>query len=464
MGPHHQTMQMKATLCVFVALVAVTSAAPTFMANRRGACVDQRFCTSTCSCGTTSGDTCNQAVKYCTTNTVSTPTVCSNTDGTTAVTGACQCGTSTVTAPATQFVDAAQGAYCLYSKNTATGGSNTQASSGSCPKVAGTDSQLQNAATTCTTFDALNGCAAGKVCFNGGGKDSCALATCSNLDGTTAVTGDCACGANGAFAATGKFCNVVSTIGFVSATKKCSNTDGSAAVDAACTCGTATAVAVANAKYCVVTTAGVGSAHEPPCTGSEADGSTAATNACSCGTTGTGTTRVATAAGKFCQVVSGAGYVSATKKCSNEDGTTAVNAACTCGTTTQAAVANTKFCQVVSGAGYASNTKKCSNTDGSAAVDAACTCGTATAVQVANAKYCVVTTAGVGSAHEPPCTGSEADGSTAATNACSCGTTGTGTTRVATAAGKFCQVVSGAGYVSTTEKCSNTDGTATVDA
>merc|ERR1712167_550412 len=118
MGPSSSNDQMKATLCVLVALVAVTSAAP---ALRRGACTTLRFCTTTCSCGTTTCDTCNAATKYCTTNTVSTPTVCSNTDGTTAVSGACQCGTSTVTTPAAQMSNAAQGAYCLYSKATAGG-------------------------------------------------------------------------------------------------------------------------------------------------------------------------------------------------------------------------------------------------------------------------------------------------------------------------------------------------------
>merc|ERR1719199_2030584 len=125
---------MKATLCVFVALVAVTSAAPAFM--RRAACTNQRFCTTTCTCGSGAADGCDGALKYCTTNTVSTPGVCSTTDGTTAVSGACKCGTSTVTAPAVQFVDAAQGAFCLYSKAAVGGTANTQASVGTCAKLA----------------------------------------------------------------------------------------------------------------------------------------------------------------------------------------------------------------------------------------------------------------------------------------------------------------------------------------
>merc|ERR1719506_1662727 len=146
---------MKATLCVFVALVAVTSAAP---ALRRGACTNLRFCTTTCSCGTTAGDTCNAATKYCTGGAVSTPAVCSNTAGTTAVTGACKCGTSTVTAPAAQFVDAAQGKFCLYSKAAVGGTANTQASIASCAKVAAPNLATLNGPTTCGDVGALNGC------------------------------------------------------------------------------------------------------------------------------------------------------------------------------------------------------------------------------------------------------------------------------------------------------------------
>merc|ERR1719399_2705718 len=125
---------MKATLCVFVALVAVTSAAPTFMANRRGACTDQRFCTTTCSCGTTSGDTCDADTKYCTTNTVSTPVSClvasggaAATDGTKAAYQNCACGVKTVLEPATQKVDATTGQYCYLSKQVG-GAAATQAS------------------------------------------------------------------------------------------------------------------------------------------------------------------------------------------------------------------------------------------------------------------------------------------------------------------------------------------------
>merc|ERR1711959_505965 len=113
--------------------------------------------------------------------------------------------------------------------------------------------------------------------------------------------------------------------------------------------------------------------------------------------------------------------------------------------------------------GFVSDTKKCSNTDGTANVDAAWTCGTSTAVAVANGKVCK-DTSGTGVAHEPLCAGNKADGTNAAGTACSCGTTGTGTTLVATGAAQFCRVESNRGYVSATVKCSNLVGATAVTA
>merc|ERR1711959_864228 len=113
--------------------------------------------------------------------------------------------------------------------------------------------------------------------------------------------------------------------------------------------------------------------------------------------------------------------------------------------------------------GFVSDTKKCSNTDGTANVDAAWTCGTSTAVAVANGKVCR-DTSGTGVAHEPLCAGNKADGTNAAGTACSCGTTGTGTTLVATGAAQFCRVESNRGYVSATVKCSNLVGATAVTA
>merc|ERR1711871_329481 len=154
-----------------------------------------------------------------------------------------------------------------------------------------------------------------------------------------------------------------------------------------------------------------------------------------------------------------------------------VDAACTCGTATQAAAAdNTKYCQESAGGfGRVTTTKKCSNTAGTANVDAACTCGINTAVQVASGKVCAVSTAGVGVAHEPLCAGNKADGTTAAgfasaTKKCSntdgsatvdaaC-TCGTATQAAAADNTKYCQVSAGGfGRVTTTKKCSNTAGT-----
>merc|ERR1719502_1472312 len=298
-------MQMKAILCVFVALVAVTSAAPAFM--RRSACTANAWCGST-ACQCAAANDCSTG-KYCATgNALS--TACTNTAGATVNDADCACGSTTVTAPAAKNVAAttAAGRFCYFSKNTASGAAGTQASVGKCAKRDSVDGITNNAAATCTTFDSLNGCAAGKVCFNTGGKDSCALATCSNVNGATAVTADCGCGTNNAFAASGKFCRVESGVGYVSDTAKCSNTAGSTAVDADCGCGDNNAVAVSNTK--------------------------------------------------FCNVVAGVGYASNTKVCSNVNGATAVDADCTCGTSTAVAVSNTKFCNVVSGVGYASNTKK----------------------------------------------------------------------------------------------------------
>merc|ERR1719502_2566430 len=450
-------MQMKATLCVFVALVAVTSAAPTFM--RRSACTANAWCGST-ACQCAAANDCTTG-KYCATgNALS--TACTNTAGATVNGADCACGSTTVTEPAAKNVAAttAAGRFCYFSKNTASGAAGTQASVGKCAKRDSVDGITNNAAATCTTFDSLNGCAAGKVCFNTGGKDSCALATCSNVNGATAVTADCGCGTNNAFAATGKFCREESGAGFVSDTLKCSNTAGSADVTAACTCGTTTAVQVANGKVCKETS-GVGVQHEPLCAGNKADGTTAAGTACSCGTSGTGTTLVATSATQFCRVETNRGYVSAAAKCSNLVGATAVTAACTCGFSTQAAAAVGKFCREESGVGYVSDTAKCSNTAGATAVTGACTCGTATPAAAAAGKFCYEDAAAKGWVSDlKQChafNANQADGSTINAQACSCGT-------LAATTCDFCwrSTATGAGELGKAawDNCANTAGTA----
>merc|ERR1719440_2187566 len=377
---------MKATLCVFVALVAVTSAAPAFMRRNPAACTAGAWCGGTaCTC-TNAGDCSSSANQYCKAG--------ANAQAAKILSVACAHTDGTATAAANPAVAAAffspapsptAPGYCYLSKAAASDtNSNTRASVGTCAKRASVEGVTSNEVSTCTTFDSLNGCAAGKVCFNTGGKNSCALAACvkadnsAGTDGSAAVNGDCGCGDNNAFAANGKFCKVVNSFGFVSDTKVCNHEDGTTAVSGPCTCGTATAVQVADQKWC--------------------------------------------------KVVSGVGYMSTTVGCSNTDGTANVNAG-------------------------------------------PCTCGTATAVQVANGKVCSVTTAGVGTEKDALCTANT--GAAAVSGAaCSCGTAGTGTKNVAAAVGKFCRVLTnaigttpaGAGFVSDTVKCSNTDGSTAVTA
>merc|ERR1719440_1947819 len=472
---------MKATLCVFVALVAVTSAAPAFMRRNPAACTAGAWCGGTaCTC-TNAGDCSSSANQYCKAGANAQAAkilsvACAHTDGTTALTADCTCGATTVThigtataaanpAVAAAFFSPAPSptapGYCYLSKAAASDtNSNTRASVGTCAKRASVEGVTSNEVSTCTTFDSLNGCAAGKVCFNTGGKNSCALAACvkadnsAGTDGSAAVNGDCGCGDNNAFAANGKFCKVVNSFGFVSDTKVCnhedgatavsgpctcgtatavqvadqkwckvvsgvgymsttvgcSNTDGTANVNAGpCTCGTATAVQVANGKVCSVTTAGVGTEKDALCTANT--GAAAVSGAaCSCGTAGTGTKNVAAAVGKYCRVLTnaigttpaGAGFVSDTVKCDNTDGTAAPGTTpCTCGTTTQVQVANGKFCrEATNGVGYQFDKKTCSNLVGSAAVTqgtgGACTCGTTTTAEVADNKFCYEDAAGKG--------------------------------------------------------------------
>jgi len=116
----------------------------------------------------------------------------------------------------------------------------------------------------------------------------------------------------------------------------------------------------------------------------------------------------------------------------------------------------------VSGVGYASNTKKCSNTDGTATVDAACTCGTATPAAAAdNTKYCFVDAAAKGWVSTlKQCrafNANQADGTTINAQACSCGT-------LAATTCNFCyqSTATGAGLLGTAAwaDCATTDGTA----
>merc|ERR1712100_708017 len=183
----NQTMQMKATLCVFVALVAVTSAAPTFMqSNRRNApaaCTADAFCgAQACTCVANGNGDCvsaNNAVpQYCKTGNVKL-TQCTGTGGTTgalALSADCACGATTVTFPAS--INTAKIApmpagicandvvgFCLLNKPDANNNNApTQASTSTCPSATATN--VLNAKATCGT-GLLNACEKDKACVGG---------------------------------------------------------------------------------------------------------------------------------------------------------------------------------------------------------------------------------------------------------------------------------------------------------
>merc|ERR1719502_2519644 len=276
-------MQMKATLCVFVALVAVTSAAPAFMqSNRRGACDDNDWCGTACKCDSDEAQNdCADATKYCSNvgaSGVVTSACAGNgqTDGSAPVSGACSCGAATVTAPTAKMTAAAQGKFCLLNKPNAQN-ANTQASVGTCPTANPGTANIANAPSTCGT-GTINACAAGQACVGG----EC-LAPCATTDGSADNT-----------------------------------------VAAGCACGTTTVVKVAQNKVCTVTAAGVGSEIGQRCV--KQDGSAANTLGadCSCGVSGANVIQVANT--KVCRVVANKGYQTDDPVCSNLDGQPAIGA------------------------------------------------------------------------------------------------------------------------------------------
>merc|ERR1719502_1998029 len=426
-------MQMKATLCVFVALVAVTSAAPAFMqSNRRGACDDNDWCGTACKCDSDEAQNdCADATKYCSNvgaSGVVTSACAGNgqTDGSAPVSGACSCGAATVTAPTAKMTAAAQGKFCLLNKPNAQN-ANTQASVGTCPTANPGTANIANAPSTCGT-GTINACAAGQACVGG----EC-LAPCATTDGSADNT-----------------------------------------VAAGCACGTTTVVKVAQNKVCTVTAAGVGSEIGQRCVKQDGTAANALANsaACSCGVSGANVVQVAT--NKVCRVVANKGYETNQVACSNTDGTTKVSATCTCGYgTTKADItfdANSdKFCkQGTTGNGFqfTAALAACAATDGSAdnAVAAGCACGTTTIVKVAQNKVCTVTAAGVGSEIGQRCVKQDGTAANALANsaACSCGVSGANVVQVAT--NKVCRVVANKGYETNQVACSNTDGTTKVSA
>merc|ERR1719261_527904 len=200
---------MKATLCVFVALVAVTSAAPAFMqSNRRNppACTNNKFCDPTCTCANNGNGDCNAVTKYCSGGTVSSKTACSNTDGTAVVDANCECGKAGVLVPTTEFVAAVTTGdkFCYFSKSAANAAADTQASVGACPKVSAataTQGKILNADRTCGAVGSLNGCTAGKICVSDVCFPICAVSSKDTAQNTAAAA--CKCGSDFVDVATG---------------------------------------------------------------------------------------------------------------------------------------------------------------------------------------------------------------------------------------------------------------------
>merc|ERR1719440_891875 len=301
---------MKATLCVFVALVAITSAAPTFN-MRRAACTATGWCTSggACECPS-AAENCNADTKYCTgaATTKVMSTKCGSTDGTTGLTSACACGAPTVThtgdsstanAKAAFFTTdptAAAPGYCLLSKAAnSDAAATTRASVDMCPSIATGASQWNNAKTTCGADTAINGCASGNVCKVTGGAGVC-MPVCTPSTAAapgTAATAACKCGSDFVDVAIGGFCGLkadgtgVALAKAVCATAKGDGKTDLSAAAAQCNCGSAATDATGAAKeYCLLGTGGVtGTAlAEPVCTPSTAAApGSAATAACKCG-------------------------------------------------------------------------------------------------------------------------------------------------------------------------------------
>merc|ERR1719502_110255 len=261
---------MKATLCVFVALVAVTSAAPSWImrrgtcaANNEIPCTDQTITNVICKCGTTAN--CAKG-NYCHTN-ACTP-LCTNTDATTAASAACSCGSD--------YVAVAQNEFCAVKSN-------------------GAGLKLTTRA-----------CASGKT------------------DGKTADTATCNCGLQSAVAVTtSEYCYLASATatGVKLTAPICSNTDATTAASAACVCGS-DYVAVAQNEFCAVKSGGTGlKLTTRACDSGKTDGKTANTAACNCGLQ----SRVAVATTEYCYLASATatGVKLIAPICSNTDATTA---------------------------------------------------------------------------------------------------------------------------------------------
>merc|ERR1712054_528952 len=255
----------------------------------------------------------------------------------------------------------------------------------------------------------------------------------------------------------GKFCRVVSKVGYETAkqvvykTKRCSKTDNSAAVSAACTCGK-NAQTVANGKLALEATKLTCVERFALC--AKNDGAAVTTSDCSCVGTAGGVLSVNK--DKACRVVTNVPYQTDKIKCSKTDAKVKVDADCTCGykdTMDHAKKDSNEFCwENTDGKGYVYSKKMCSSTDGSANVDADCMCGT-NKQAVAKDKTAVLAADKTCSAHEVKC--ATTDAKVAVTADCTCGYKDTmvdGTKDTT-----FCwENTDGKGYAYTKKMCSKT--------
>merc|ERR1719502_1717033 len=413
---------MKATLCVFVALVAVTSAAPAFMgSNRRAACTDNAWCTTACKCDSegAGGDDCTAATKFCAGVGASgvVTDACAHTDGTTALTAACTCGASTVTKVGATTAKAAffspapsptAPGYCYLSKASSSVAANTQASVGTCPKVTAITGKILDAPQTCGDTDSLNGCASGRVCTTSGECLPVCTVTSAGTPGS-ANGAACKCGSDFVDVPANGFCGLKSDGKGVALTKaacataKADGGDDLSGASDICNCGTgAVKLTTATDKYCLIATGGFTGTllTAPVCTTTSA-GTPGSANgaACKCGSD-----FVDVPANGFCGLKSDGKGVALTKaacataKADGIDDNSGASDICNCGTdAVKLTTATDKYCLLSTGGftGTLYSTIQCAGTAanqgaGTHRVTANCMCGSTAITDAATTcKYCL---------------------------------------------------------------------------
>merc|ERR1719181_1226146 len=387
---------MKATLCVFVALVAVTSAVPTFMqSNRRGACTATGWCASACTCLTGQSDECDGTnAKYCA-NPGSSGVVtakCTNLNGGTALTATCACGADTTAEPAAKIAafsatpTASAPGFCLLSKNTGSSVATSRASTDTCPNSATTATQWNNAKTTCGDANGLNACASGHVCKIAGGTAGTCLPVCTPTTaaatGTAAPTGGCACGSDYATVAATKWCGIkadgtgIQLDKAACATAKSDGRTDNSATSDICNCGTAaSALTSSTNKYCYVAANSVAglALPNPVCTTAQSDGVTdTSSSICNCGTASAIPT---TSTNKFCAIkadgVTGLVLPNSVCTTAQSDGVTDTSSSiCNCGTTAATPTTSTnKYCSVTNTVGLVLPNPVCTTTQANGVTD-----------------------------------------------------------------------------------------------